>query len=139
MLKQIRGTLKSVIAIIIILPLIVSFVAWGVPEMRQMTSNYALSVGSKGFSALEIGREFDRYVTNRRNQSEGAYTREQAIAEGAPNQIVESMATQAALDQEALKMGLIVTRPMDSKFQRQVRQRDARPHPARIRILDPRV
>jgi peptidyl-prolyl cis-trans isomerase D len=116
MLKQIRGTLKSVIAIIIILPLIVSFIAWGVPEMRQMTSNHALAVGKKGFSALEISREFDRYVTNRRNQSEGAFTREQAIAEGAQNQIVESMATQSALDQEALKMGLLVTRPMVSKF-----------------------
>ncbi|MFN3958633.1 MAG: peptidyl-prolyl cis-trans isomerase [Parvularculaceae bacterium] len=116
MLKQIRAGLKSVVVIIFVLPLIVSFIAWGVPEMRQMTSNYALSVGSKGFSALEISREFDRYVTNRRNQSDGQYTREQAIAEGAQNQIVESLATQSALDQEALKMGLIVTRPMVSKF-----------------------
>jgi peptidyl-prolyl cis-trans isomerase D len=116
MLKQIRAGLKSVVVIIFVLPLIVSFIAWGVPEMRQMTSNYALSVGSKGYSALEISREFDRYVTNRRNQSDGQYTREQAIAEGAPTQIVESLATQSALDQEALRMGLIVTRPMVSKF-----------------------
>lgn len=116
MLKQIRAGLKSVIVIIFVLPLIVSFIAWGVPEMRQMTSNYALSIGPKGFTALEVSREFDRYVTNRRNQSNGQYTREQAIAEGATDQIVESLATQSALDQEALKMGLIVTRPMVSKF-----------------------
>lgn len=114
--KKNQNALKTVIALIFILPLVVSFIAWGVPEISQMTSNDALKVGSKGFSALEISREFDRYVTNRRNQSDGAFTREQAIAEGAPDQIVESMSTQAALDQEALKMGLIVTRPMVSKF-----------------------
>ncbi len=114
--KKNQGALKTVIALIFILPLVVSFIAWGVPEISQMTSNDALKVGPKGFSVLEISREFDRYVTNRRNQSEGAFTREQAIAEGAQDQIVESMATQSALDQEALKMGLIVTRPMVSKF-----------------------
>ena len=116
MLKQIRGTLKSVVAIIIILPLIVAFAAWGVPEVRQMTRNDAVRVGAEGFSALEVKREFDRYVTNRRNQSDGAFTREQAIAEGAQDQIVNSLATQSALDQEALKMGLLVTRPMVSNY-----------------------
>lgn len=116
MAKKNQGALKTVIALIFILPLVVSFIAWGVPEISQMTSNDALKVGQKGFSTREISREFDRYVTNRRNQANGAYTREEAIAAGAPNQIVESLATQSALDQEALKMGLIVTRPMVSKF-----------------------
>jgi len=116
MLKQIRGTLKSVIAIVIIAPLVVSFIAWGVPEMRDMTSNDAVRIGARGFTALEVKREFDRYVVNRRNQSDGAYTAEQAIAEGAQDQIVDSLSTQSALDQEALKMGLIVTRPMVSAY-----------------------
>lgn len=116
MLKQIRGTLKSVVAIIIILPLIVAFAAWGVPEVRQMTRNDAVRVGAEGFSALEVKREFDRYVVNRRNQSEDGYTAEQALAEGAQDQIVDSLATQSALDQEAQKMGLIVTRPMVSTY-----------------------
>ncbi len=116
MLKQIRGTLKSVIAIIIIAPLVVSFIAWGVPEMRDMTRNDAVRIGSQGFTALEVKREFDRYVTNKRNQSDGEYTSEQALAEGAQDQIVESLTTQSALDQEALKMGLIVTRPMVSAY-----------------------
>jgi len=116
MLKQIRGTLKSVIAFIIVVPLLISFVAWGVPEMRQMTSSDAVRIGAKGFTALEVKREFDRYVVNRRNQSDGAYTSEQALADGVQNQIVESLVTQSALDQEALKMGLIITRPMVSAY-----------------------
>ncbi len=116
MLKQIRGTLKSVVAIVVILPLVVAVAAWGVREMRQMTSSDAVRVGAEGFSALEVKREFDRYVVNRRNQSENGYTAEQALAEGAQDQIVESLATQSALDQEALKMGLLVTRPMVSAY-----------------------
>jgi peptidyl-prolyl cis-trans isomerase D len=116
MKKKNQGALKTVIALIFVAPLVVSFVAWGVPEIRQMTSNDALKVGREGFSALEISREFDRYVTNRRNQTDGAFTREQAIADGATDQIVDSMATQSAIDQEALKSGLIVTRPMVAKF-----------------------
>ncbi len=114
--KQNRGTLKTIVAVIFVLPLIVAFAAWGVPEVRQMTNNDAVRVGAQGFSALEIKQEFDRFVVNRRNQSEDGYTAEQALAEGAQDRVVDSLTTQAALDQEALKMGLIVTRPMVSTY-----------------------
>jgi peptidyl-prolyl cis-trans isomerase D len=116
MAKSKSGPLRTILLLLIGAPLIVSFVAWGVPEMRQMTRNDAVRIGSKGYSALEVKREFDRYVTNRRNQQDGNFTAEQALAEGAQDQIVDSLATQAALDQEALKIGLIVTRPMVSNY-----------------------
>ncbi|MFN0022414.1 MAG: peptidyl-prolyl cis-trans isomerase [Parvularculaceae bacterium] len=111
-----RGIIKTIVVIIIVLPLVVSFVAFGVPEITQLTSSDAVRVGAKGFSALEVRKEFDRFVTNRRNQTDGEFTREQALAAGAQDQVVQSMATQSALDQEALKMGLIVTRPMVSDY-----------------------
>lgn len=116
MSKKMRGPIQTLLAIVVGVPLIVSFVAWGVPEMRQLTRNDAVRVGSAGFTALDVKREFDRYVVNRRNQSEDGFTAEQALAEGAQDQIVDSLATQSALDQEALKMGLLVTRPMVSKY-----------------------
>lgn len=111
-----NGMARTLIVFTVLPLIIISFVAFGVPEVRQMTRNDAVRVGSQGFSALDVKREFDRYVVNRRNQSENGYTAEQAIADGAPDQIVESLATQSALDQEALKMGLIVTRPMVSTY-----------------------
>lgn len=116
MSKKMRGPVQTLLAVVIGVPLVISFVAWGVPEMRQLTSTDAVKVGREGFTALEVKREFDRYVVNRRNQSENGYTAEQALAEGAKDQIVNSLTTQAALDQEALKMGLIVTRPMVSAY-----------------------
>lgn len=116
MLKKLSGPVRTILLLGIGAPLIVSFVAWGVPEMRQMTRNDAVRIGARGYSALEVKREFDRYVTNRRNQSDGQFTAEQALAEGAQDQIVDSLATQAALDQEALKMGLLITRPMVSNY-----------------------
>lgn len=116
MSKKMRGPIQSLLAIVIGVPLVISFVAWGVPEMRQLTRNDAVKVGSEGFTAIDVKREFDRYVVNRRNQSEDGYTAEQALADGAQDQIVDSLATQSALDQEALKMGLLVTRPMVSTY-----------------------
>lgn len=110
MLRQIRGTLKNVFALFIILLLILAFAAWGVPEIRQFTQNNAIRVGGEGVSALEVQKEFDRFVTNRRLASEGEFDREAAIAAGVHNQIVQSMATQSALRQEAAKMGLLITR-----------------------------
>lgn len=116
MSKKMRGPIQSLLAIVIGVPLVVSFVAWGVPEMRQLTRNDAVKIGSEGFTAIDVKREFDRYVVNRRNQSEDGYTAEQALADGAQDQIVDSLATQSALDQEALKMGLLITRPMVSTY-----------------------
>lgn len=112
MLKQIRGTMKSVVAIVFILPLIVAFAAWGVPEVRQFTSNHAVRVGDEGFSALAVQKEFDRFLTSRRLSGDESFDRAAAIAAGLPRQIVESLATRSALDQEARRMGLTMPREM---------------------------
>lgn len=110
MLKQIRGTLKKVAAMFIIVPLILAFAAWGVPEVRQLTQNHAIRVGGEGISALEVQKEFDRFVTNRRRANEGTFDRESAIAAGVQNQIAQSLATRSALDQESRKVGLLMPR-----------------------------
>ena len=116
MLKQLRGTLKSVVASIVIVPLIIAFAAWGVPEVRQFGRNHAVSVGRDGISPQEVSREFDRFVTNRRNQSNGEFDREAALAAGLPDQVVQSMATQLALKHEAERLGLLVPRTAVREF-----------------------
>ncbi len=116
MLKQIRGTMKSVAALLFAIPLIIAFAAWGVPEVRQFTQSYAVRVGKQGVSASEVQKEFDRFVTNRRLNNEGEFDREAAIAAGAHNQIVQSLAARSALDQESYKMGMSVPREMVSEF-----------------------
>lgn len=109
MLRQIRGTMKSVFAILFAVPLIIAFAAWGVPEMRQFTQNYTVRVGDQGLSALDVQTEFDRYATSQRNAGRD-FNREAAIEAGAHNQIVKSLAARSALDQESLNMGLSVPR-----------------------------
>lgn len=116
MLQQIRGTMKNVFAFFIIALLILAFAAWGVPEIRQFTQNHAVRVGGEGISLLEVQKEFDRFVTNRRLANDGQFDREAAIAGGLPDQIVSSMATQSALKQEAGKLGLVVPRSAVKEF-----------------------
>lgn len=116
MLQQIRGTMKNIIAIGFAAVLILSFAAWGVPEIRQFTRNDAVRVGGAGISILEVQKEFDRFVTNRRLANEGQFDREAAIEAGVPDQIVTSMATQSAMEQDAKKMGLLVPREAVTKF-----------------------
>ena len=110
MLRQIRGAMKSAVTLLFVVPLIVAFAAWGVPEMRQLTRTDAIRVGKSGMSAALVQREFDRLATNRRLSGDETFDRAAAIAQGVPNQIVQSLATRAALDQDAAKMGLIMPR-----------------------------
>lgn len=108
--------MKSVAALLFAVPLIIAFAAWGVPEIRQFTQSYAVRVGKQGVSASEVQKEFDRFVTNRRLSNEGNFDREAAIAAGAHNQIVQSLAARSALDQESLRMGLSMPREMVRGF-----------------------
>ncbi len=116
MLKKIRGALKGVVASIIIVPLIIAFAAWGVPEISQFSTSNAVRVGDEGYSALAVQKEFDRFVTNRRLATDGQFDREAALAAGAQDQIVQSLATRSALDQEAQRMGLLMPRSMVREF-----------------------
>lgn len=112
MLKQVRTALKGVIAWFVIVLLILAFALWGVPELRNFTQNAPLRVGKVGFSQQTIVNEFNRQIAARRNQSEGGYTREQAIADGLPDLVVNSLATRSVLEQEAAKLGLVMPRAL---------------------------
>ncbi|MEZ5919960.1 MAG: SurA N-terminal domain-containing protein [Parvularculaceae bacterium] len=115
MLNQIRKTLKNV-SWIFAIPLIGAFALWGVPEMRSFTSSPAIRVGKDAIGLQTLQREFDRMVTSQRNQSGEDFDRQKAIQQGMGQQLIQSLATQAALDQQASRMGLIVTRKQVGRF-----------------------
>lgn len=124
MLKQVRSSLKRVTAWFIVVPLVLAFSLWGVPEVRNFTQRAPLRVGEAGFSAQMLLQEFNREMTQRRNQKNGEYTREDGLAEGLPDYIVSSLATRSVLEQEAAKMGLVMPRALvrdylqsDERFQ----------------------
>lgn len=124
MLKQVRRSMSRVMALFFVVPLVLAFSLWGVPELRNFTQRPPLTVGKTGFSAQTLLQEYNQQMTQRRNQRNGAYTREDALAEGLPEFIIASLATRSVLKQEANKLGLVMPRSLvrdylqaDERFQ----------------------
>ncbi|MCA8887433.1 MAG: peptidyl-prolyl cis-trans isomerase [Parvularculaceae bacterium] len=120
MLNQVRNGLKSalkgVAAWFIVILLILAFAAWGVPEIRQFTQSQPVRVGKEGYSITAVQNEFNRWLTTRRLESQGEVNRADAIAAGVPNQLIATMTTRSAIEQEARKMGLVMPRSMVSDY-----------------------
>lgn len=110
MLSQVRGALKGVVAWIFVILLILAFSLFGLPQMSQLAGNAALTVGNESFSAQYVQNEFNRQIQTQRAQSGSAYSREDAIATGLHDQVVNSIATTSALSQFAGDMGLALPR-----------------------------
>lgn len=110
MLSQVRGALKGAVAWVVVILLILAFAMFGVPEMQNFTSGGAVKVGGKSFSQTAVSREFDTMFQRAARESGGAFTREEAIASGMPQQAVERIITQSALDQYSDKMNLALPR-----------------------------
>ena len=124
MLSSVRNALKGVVAWFVIVLLILAFALFGVPELRSFTQKSAIRVGSEGVDAQVVLGEFNRLVINRQYETQGAFTRADAIASGLPDQIVSGLATRSMLEQEADKMGLAMPRSLvkellseDKRFQ----------------------
>ncbi len=116
MLKQVRGALKGAVAWFIIVLLILAFALFGVPEVRQFTGNSVVTVGGERYSSQYVQNEFNRAVQIQAIESGGAFTREEAIQAGLPNEIVQSITTTAALNQFTDKIRLSVPRSMIREY-----------------------
>jgi len=116
MLNQVRGALKGAVAWIFVVLLILAFALWGVPSLQQLTSNSAVTVGGESYSPQFVQNEFNRIVNQRRRESDGQFTAEDAIASGLPDQVVSSIATSGALKQLSESMRLAVPREMVRDF-----------------------
>lgn len=117
MLQQVRSALKGVIAWFVIVLLILAFALWGVPELTNFAAKAPLTVGGETFSRQQILNEFNRQMTMRRNQESG-YSREQALADGLPDRVISTLASRSVMEQEALKMGLVMPRSVVRDFLR---------------------
>jgi len=118
MLSQVRGVLKGAVAWVIIVLLILAFALWGVPNVTELGNNSAVSVGGESYTAQFVQSEFNRVVNQRRQESGGQFTQEEAIASGLPDQVVLSIATSGALKQLSEKMHLSVPRELVRDFLR---------------------
>lgn len=118
MLKNVRDSLKGVVAWVFVILLILAFALWGVPSVTELTRGSALSVGGKSYSAQYIQNEFTRAIDRQRRESGGSYTRDDAIASGLDDQVISSIATGAALDQFAEEMRFVLPREIVSDFLR---------------------
>lgn len=124
MLQQVRSALKGVVAWFVIVLLVLAFALWGVPELRNFAQGSPLRVGKVDFSSQAILNEFNRQMTARRNETGGAFTREDAIAAGLPDAVISTLASRSVLEQEARKLGLVMPRAIvrdylhtDERFQ----------------------
>lgn len=116
MLTQVRKTLRGAVAWFVIVLLILGFMFFGVPEVRQFTSNAAITVGDQSFSQQYVQSEFNRAVQVQRAESGGDFTQDQAIASGLHNEIVAQISTTSAVDQFADKLGLSIPRELVRDF-----------------------
>lgn len=110
MLSQVRGALKGAVAWIVVILLIAAFAMWGVPEVSNLAGGPAIKVGGQSFSQSYVQSEFNRVYQRSAQDSGGVMTREEAIASGLPEQVVETITTKAAIEQFAGRMNLALPR-----------------------------
>ncbi len=116
MLSQVRGVLKGAVAWVFVILLILGFALFGVPNINEFSSSAAIDVGGEKYSAQFVQGEFNRIVNQRRQESGGQFTQEQAIASGLPEQVVSSIATSGALKKLSEQMNLSVPRELVREF-----------------------
>ncbi len=114
MLESIRtatqGFVGKAIMTVVMGLIIVSFVIWGVGDMlRGFTSSTVASVGSAKISAQEFHYEYQRMLQQYQRRLRQPFTNEQARAIGLDRQVLQRLLGEAALDEEARKLGLNIS------------------------------
>ena len=97
MLSQVRGALKGAVAWIFVILLVAAFSLFGIPQVNQLFTSSAVTVGGESFSQRAVRTEYDRTYQRAVRDSGGDLTREEAIASGMPAQVVERLVSQSAL------------------------------------------
>ncbi|MEM8936985.1 MAG: SurA N-terminal domain-containing protein, partial [Pseudomonadota bacterium] len=106
MLQQIRGAMKGVVVWIVLILLVAAFALWGVPDLSQVGSNAAVTVGGKKYSSQYVQSELTRALQAQRNETGQAMTLEQARETGFHNDVLSNIITRSALEQFHDAMGL---------------------------------
>ena len=114
MLESIRnaaqGVVGKAIMTVVMGLIIVSFVIWGVGDMlRGFTTSTVASVGGTKISAQEYRVAYDRAVQQYQRRLRRPFTNEEARQIGLDRSILQQLLSEAAVDDEAHKLGLDIS------------------------------
>ncbi len=112
MLNNIRGALKGVVAWMFAIVGIAAFSVVGVPELQSFTQKPAIKAGNIVIDQNEVLEAFNLAVRQQQAGANRAFTREEALSNGLPNQIVSGLRSSAALQLEAQKLNLAMPRSL---------------------------
>ncbi|WP_025031097.1 SurA N-terminal domain-containing protein [Nitratireductor aquibiodomus] len=107
MLDSLRNAASTWIAKLLLGLLVVSFAVWGISgQVLNDQSRNVLSAGSSSVSMLDFRLAYDRQINALSQQLGTRVTREQAVAFGLDDQVLQQLAAGALLDEEASRLGL---------------------------------
>ncbi len=114
MLESIRnaaqGVVGKAIMTVVMGLIIVSFVIWGVGDMlRGFTATTVASVGSQKITSQDFRDQFQRTLQQYQRRTRQPLTNDQARAIGLDRQVLQQMISEAAIDEEAHRLGLDVS------------------------------
>ena len=111
MLQKIRSVATSrIAAIVIFVPLILSFAAWGIADVFRGNSDLSIAtVGSEKISPEEFQRDFNNMLKSNRGQNGQPMTSDQARKLGVPQKVLDNLIGQHAMNQVMSKLGLTVS------------------------------
>jgi len=105
-----QGVVGKAIMTVVMGLIIVSFVIWGVGDMlRGFTASTVASVGGAKISSQEYHDAYQRTVQQYQRQLRQPFTNEQARAIGLDRQVLQRLISEAAIDDEAGKLGLNIS------------------------------
>ena len=114
MLESIRNAAqgvvgKAIMAVVMGL-IIVSFVIWGVGDMlRGFSPSTVASVGGAKISAQDYRFAYDRAIQQYQRRLKRPFTNEEARQLGLDRSVLQQLLSQAAVDDEASKLGLNIS------------------------------
>ena len=105
-----QGVVGKAIMTVVMGLIIVSFVIWGVGDMlRGFTTSTVASVGGTKISAQEYRVAYDRAVQQYQRRLRRPFTNEEARQIGLDRSILQQLLSEAAVDDEARKLGLDIS------------------------------
>lgn len=111
MLQSINGRAKTWIILPLFGLLILSFVAWGIADVFQGRSanDTVITVGDIEYSGQQLQTEVQRGMEYLRQMTGGAISTKQAMEFGFVQRTTDNMVQRALLQQEAQRLGIIVS------------------------------
>jgi peptidyl-prolyl cis-trans isomerase D len=111
MLQKLRSVATSrIAAIIIFVPLIISFAAWGIADIFRGGGDVSIAtVGSEKISAEEYQRDFNNMLKSNRGPNGQPMASDQARKLGLPQKVLDNLIGQHAMNQVMAKLGLTVS------------------------------